>query len=74
MGLSSVKKLPYITYLTPSHLEETRSTFGRKKAIGNGEFNENGSLPQKEPIIAVGLIEGVPEISFELLGEFILRI
>ena len=28
------------------------------------------SIPDKEPIIAVGLIEGVPEISFELLGEF----
>ncbi len=28
------------------------------------------ALPQKEPIIAVGLIEDVPEISFELLGEF----
>jgi len=28
------------------------------------------ALPQKEPIIAVGLIEDVPEVSFELLGEF----
>ena len=28
------------------------------------------SIPDKEPVIAVGLIEGVPEISFELLGEF----
>ena len=28
------------------------------------------ALPQKEPIIAVGLIEDVPEVSFELMGEF----
>jgi len=28
------------------------------------------ALPQKEPIITVGLIENAPEISFELLGEF----
>ncbi len=28
------------------------------------------ALPRKEPVIAVGLIEDVPEVSFELLGEF----
>jgi stage II sporulation protein D len=28
------------------------------------------SIPDKEPIINVGLIEDAPEISFELLGEF----
>ena len=28
------------------------------------------ALPQKEPVITVGLIEDAPEVNFELLGEF----
>ena len=28
------------------------------------------SLPQKEPIISVGLLEDAPSISFDLVGEF----